>query len=150
MPVFSVSEKLTGHSQAIHTLRVQYKPSCEIFARGDLVGEDLVRAAPDGTESGMSTTFTMDGTASMVALTTPSTMTEDRVSPSNRAHDSELTRRIDSRTFHQVQNLHVWHEAGRVVLRGRSESYYVKQLATHAVLDLMPGVVLENSIDVAR
>ncbi len=86
----------------------------------------------------------------MVALTTPSTMTADRASPSNCAQDCELTRRIDSRTFHQVHNLHVWHESGRVVLRGRSESYYVKQLATHAVLDLMPGVVLENSIDVAR
>ncbi|MDB5339620.1 MAG: hypothetical protein JWN70_5239 [Planctomycetaceae bacterium] len=78
----------------------------------------------------------------MVALTTPST--------SDRTHDSELTRRIDSKTFRQVHNLHVVHEAGRVVLRGRSESYYVKQLATHAVLDFMPDAAVENSIDVSR
>ncbi len=78
----------------------------------------------------------------MVALTTPST--------TDRTHDSELTRRIDSKTFRQVHDLHVLHEAGRVILRGRSESYYVKQLATHAVLDLMPDASIENSIDVAR
>ncbi len=78
----------------------------------------------------------------MVALTTPATMTSDR--------DSDLTRRIDSKTFRQVHDLHVAHESGRVTLRGRSESYYVKQLATHAVLDLMPGVAVDNSIDVTR
>lgn len=78
----------------------------------------------------------------MVALKTPST--------TDRPHDSELTRRIDNKTFRQVRNLHVIHEAGRVVLSGRSESYYIKQLATHAVLDLMPDAAVENSIDVAR
>lgn len=86
----------------------------------------------------------------MVALKTPTTLTSDRETLPARTQDSELTRRIDSKTFRQVHNLHVMHEAGRVVLRGRSESYYVKQLATHAVLDLMPGIAVENSIDVSR
>jgi len=95
-------------------------------------------------------TFKMDGTFSMVAFTSPSTTTEIRTAAPHRSHDSELTRRIDNRTFRQVHDLHVLHESGRVVLRGRSESYYVKQLATHAVLDLMPDVIVDNSIDVAR
>lgn len=68
----------------------------------------------------------------------------------NQGHDSELTHRINAKTFRQVRNLSVVHDAGRVVLSGRSESYYIKQLATHAVLDLLPGVAVENSIDVAR
>jgi hypothetical protein len=97
----------------------------------------------------MSMTLTMDGTE-MVALTAPVMLTEDRTSLTTSTPDTELTRRIDSKTFRQVHDLHVWHESGRIVLRGRSESYYIKQLATHAVLDLMPGVTIDNSIDVAR
>jgi hypothetical protein len=85
----------------------------------------------------------------MVALLTPALTTERETLPS-RGPDCELTRRIDNKTFRQVRDLNVVHDAGRVVLRGRSESYYVKQLATHAVLDLMPGVAIDNSIDVAR
>lgn len=85
----------------------------------------------------------------MVALLSPSfTSTDTIVAPRN--HSSELTHRIDSRTFRQVRNLQVVHDTNRVVLRGHSESYYVKQLATHAVLDLMPGVSVENHIDVTR
>ena len=83
----------------------------------------------------------------MVALTTSK---PGRDSVTNQNHDCELTHRIDTKTFRQVRNLSVVQDAGRIVLSGRSESYYVKQLATHAVLDLMPGVDIENSIDVAR
>lgn len=64
--------------------------------------------------------------------------------------ESELTRSVESRTFRQVRGLLVSHTADRVVLRGQSQSYYVKQLATHAVLDLLPGVAIENRINVTR
>ena len=67
-----------------------------------------------------------------------------------RAADCELTRRIDTLTYRQVRDLNIAHNANRVVLHGRAKSYYVKQLATHAVLDLMPGVAIENSICVTR
>lgn len=63
---------------------------------------------------------------------------------------SELTLNIDSRTFRQVRDLQVLQDANRVVLRGRSGSYYVKQLASHAVMELIPGVKVENCITVTR
>jgi hypothetical protein len=65
-----------------------------------------------------------------------------------RNQDLELTHRIDAKTFRQVQDLHVVRNENRIVLRGHSQSYYVKQLATHAVLNLFPGVVIENAIAV--
>ncbi len=69
---------------------------------------------------------------------------------SARAGDCELTRRIDTLTFRQVRDLNIAQDADRVVLHGRAKSYYVKQLATHAVLDLMPGIAIENSICVVN
>ena len=60
----------------------------------------------------------------------------------------ELTRRIDYLTQRQVRDLQVTHDFKRVVLNGRSPSYYVKQLASQAVIDLLPGIAVENSIDV--
>ncbi len=99
--------------------------------------------------SGSGLSLEMDGISVMVALATP-TYAEASNLVSARNQSLELTHRIDSRTFRQVRNLHVVHDADKVVLHGRSESYYVKQLATHAVLDLMPGVSVENRIDVNR
>lgn len=69
---------------------------------------------------------------------------------SNRTADYELTRRIDTLTFRQVRDLNIAQNADRVILHGRAKSYYVKQLATHAVLDLMPGIAVENSICVVQ
>ena len=67
-----------------------------------------------------------------------------------RTLDCELTRRIDTLTFRQVRDLNIAQNADRVILHGRANSYYVKQLATHAVLDLMPGIAIENSICVVN
>lgn len=89
----------------------------------------------------------MDGIVAMVALSNP-TYTE--AASFAARNTSDLTDRIDSKTFRQVRNLRVVQDDGRVVLHGFSESYYVKQLATHAALDLMPGVAVENRIDVTR
>lgn len=70
--------------------------------------------------------------------------------PAERAADCELTRRIDTLTFRQVRDLNISQDTDRVILHGRAKSYYVKQLATHAVLDLMPGIAIENSICVVQ
>lgn len=67
-----------------------------------------------------------------------------------KGFDSELTHGIDSRTFRQVRNLQVVRVDGRVILNGSSPSYYVKQLATHAAFDLVPGTAIENAIFVTR
>ena len=85
----------------------------------------------------------------MVALTTPKFAQPQSFTPAGNKH-SDLADQIDSRTFRQVRNLHVTYDADKVVVHGCSESYYVKQLATHAVLDLLPGVSLDNRINVNR
>ena len=64
--------------------------------------------------------------------------------------DCELARRIDTLTYRQVRDLNIAQSANRVVLHGRAKSYYVKQLATHAVMGLMPGVAVDNSICVVQ
>jgi hypothetical protein len=60
----------------------------------------------------------------------------------------EVERHIHLRTGRRVRNLLVELEAGRIVLRGTADSYYVKQLAQHGVLDLFPDIALHNDIAV--
>jgi len=64
--------------------------------------------------------------------------------------EADLRRSIESRTYRQVSNLCVKRSGTRVTLRGCSSTYYVKQLATHAVLDLVPHADVENEITVMR
>lgn len=58
----------------------------------------------------------------------------------------ELQRQVESVTHRQVCDLGIDYEGSRVMLTGRSRTYYVKQLATHAVLSAYPEVRLENRI----
>ena len=66
----------------------------------------------------------------------------------NKSLDLELAHRIDAKTFRQVHNLRVVRNDETIILRGQSQSYYVKQLATHAVLDMFPGQLIDNAISV--
>ena len=59
---------------------------------------------------------------------------------------SELESRVRDRTSRRVRNLAVEIHPGRVVIRGQTATYYVKQLAQHGVQDLLPEVRLENTI----
>lgn len=88
----------------------------------------------------------------MVALANVPVSNFDSLSaPRNHdRQDLELTHRIDIKTFRQVRDLRVMRNGEGIELRGQSESYYVKQLATHAVLDLFPGLAIENAIAVGR
>jgi hypothetical protein len=58
----------------------------------------------------------------------------------------ELERRIAARTGRRVHGLHVEVRNERIVLLGRTSSYYLKQLAQHCVWDVLPGASLENGI----
>ena len=60
----------------------------------------------------------------------------------------ELESRVQARTGRRVRNLAVELQGGRVVLRGETTSYYVKQLAQHGVQDILPKLHLENTIKV--
>jgi hypothetical protein len=68
-------------------------------------------------------------------------------SPSLPKERSEkLERHILDRTGRRVHGLHVEVRDEQVVLRGRTSSYYVKQLAQHCVWDVLPGARLQNVI----
>jgi osmotically-inducible protein OsmY len=62
-----------------------------------------------------------------------------------------LEEQIHQRTNRQVRNLSVELRGGRVVLRGQTTSYYVKQLAQQEVIGTLPADVrVENTITVGR
>ncbi len=58
----------------------------------------------------------------------------------------ELERHVRTRTGRRVRDLTVELQQGRVVLRGQTATYHVKQLAQQGVRDLLPEVHLENAI----
>ncbi len=62
----------------------------------------------------------------------------------------DLERQIGLRTGRRVRNLAVDVEPERVVLRGFTSTYHVKQLAQHGVLELLPHIRLDNVIVVDR
>ena len=63
----------------------------------------------------------------------------------------ELTRFVDCQSHRRVRGLAVEVRPGRIVLRGRAESYHVKQLAQHELLRRLPvGMRLDNLIAVGR
>ncbi|MFL5243974.1 MAG: hypothetical protein ACJ8FY_17875 [Gemmataceae bacterium] len=59
---------------------------------------------------------------------------------------TELEQQVKSRTGRRIRNLAIELDSEQVVLRGQACSYYVKQLATHSVHDLLPHFRLENAI----
>jgi hypothetical protein len=48
----------------------------------------------------------------------------------------QITRLVQSRTGGQIAGLHVAVSEADVIISGRTTTYYLKQLATHAALDL--------------
>ncbi|HXY34809.1 MAG TPA: hypothetical protein VEI07_11320 [Planctomycetaceae bacterium] len=61
---------------------------------------------------------------------------------------SELLRFIHRQTQQQVRDLAIHLREGRLVVTGRSETYYAKQLVTQAILTAAPAVQLFNEISV--
>jgi hypothetical protein len=63
----------------------------------------------------------------------------------------DLKVQVQSRTNRGVRNLSIEFRPGRVVLRGQTTSYYVKQLAQEELIGTLPADFrLENSITVSR
>jgi hypothetical protein len=61
-----------------------------------------------------------------------------------------ITRLVQSRTGGRIRGLNVEVVGGDVVISGRAATYYLKQLATHAALDLAGEfATLTNEIAVA-
>jgi hypothetical protein len=60
----------------------------------------------------------------------------------------DLERHVHERTNWRVRNFSIEVGDERAVLRGRATTNFTRQLAQHAVQDLMPRWYLENAIDV--
>lgn len=60
----------------------------------------------------------------------------------------DLEHRVRQRTGRRIRNLRIELSPERVVLRGQTTSYYVKQLAQHGIRDILPQLRLENTIAV--
>jgi hypothetical protein len=61
---------------------------------------------------------------------------------------SELIRFIHRQTQQQVRDLAIHQRESRMVVTGRTETYYAKQLVTQAILMAAPAVQLVNEISV--
>lgn len=57
-----------------------------------------------------------------------------------------VMQRIVNRTGRRIQDLTVEVAAGSIVLRGRVNSFHVKQLAQAGAREALPHVILENAI----
>jgi hypothetical protein len=64
--------------------------------------------------------------------------------------ERELETRVQSRTGRRVRDLAIELAPERVVLRGQTATYYIKQLAQQEIRDCLPHVHLENAIVVNR
>jgi hypothetical protein len=62
----------------------------------------------------------------------------------------ELVRFVNHQTHQQVEDLSIHSREGRLVVTGRSQSYYIKQLVTQSILRLVPSARLLNEICVGR
>lgn len=60
--------------------------------------------------------------------------------------DEVLARHIDKQTGRRVRNLSVEVIGDEVILRGRANSFHVKQLAQHGVRAILPQAPLRNAI----
>jgi len=71
-----------------------------------------------------------------------------KASSNGHASVNALLDTVESRTHSQVQNLEIDRSDESVVVTGSCNSYYVKQLVTHAVLAACPLVKLDNRVQV--
>lgn len=66
-------------------------------------------------------------------------------------NERDLVQQVQARIGRRVRNLSVECRNDRVVLRGQTNTYHVKQLAQHGLATLLPdGWRLENAILVLR
>lgn len=56
---------------------------------------------------------------------------------------------VNTRTNGMIRHLEVSVVENDVIISGKANTYYTKQLATHAILELVQGFTLTNNIEVA-
>lgn len=60
----------------------------------------------------------------------------------------KLIRAVQARTGRKIGNLRIDLSPTEIVLHGCTRAYYYKQLASHAILEEMPGMFVGNEIEV--
>lgn len=68
--------------------------------------------------------------------------------PSKKSTRESLVRFIEGRCFGRVHGLEVELCDGRLILYGRTGTYYAKQLVQHAALEAGDGLDIDNRIEV--
>jgi hypothetical protein len=68
------------------------------------------------------------------------------MSEANLHLKQDLEQRVRLRTGHRIHDLAIELRPERVILGGRSSTYYLKQLAQHGVREVLPYISLENAI----
>ncbi|MBI1345702.1 hypothetical protein GC163_05375 [bacterium] len=58
----------------------------------------------------------------------------------------EVRQLVEMRTGGRIQELQVAVEGQRLIISGRTGTYYSKQLATHAALDVTQQLVIQNDV----
>ena len=71
------------------------------------------------------------------------------LNPPVRVADEALTDQIVRRLGNRVRNLRVLRQGGGLVIQGRTTTYYAKQLAQHAAMELDSEPILANDIEVS-
>lgn len=65
-----------------------------------------------------------------------------------RTEDVDLTTQIVRRLGNRVRDLRILRQGGGLVIEGRTTTYYAKQLAQHAAMELDRDPILANDIEV--
>jgi hypothetical protein len=60
-----------------------------------------------------------------------------------------VQKNVVTRTSRRVKNLTVELNGDAIVIRGKTDSFHIKQLALHGVREVMPDAQLVNAIQVA-
>lgn len=58
----------------------------------------------------------------------------------------QIRQLVESRTSGRIRGLNISVEGPRLVISGQTSTYYSKQLATHAALDLALQLVIQNDV----
>ena len=76
-------------------------------------------------------------------------MTTSVLTPPIRTEDSQLADLILRRLGNRIRDLRVLRQGGGLVIQGRTTTYYAKQLAQHAAMELDKEPILANDIEVS-
>jgi len=60
----------------------------------------------------------------------------------------QVEQAVQVRTGGRIRDLQILLSEGRVIVSGRTSTYYLKQLATHAIRDAVDDLSVQNDVEV--